>query len=97
MKRSSLTCPIDPADRERMAHDLFYKRCCIQNAACSGRIQWHHALTYAGKRIPDAWAILPLCEYHHTQEAKHRQLLKGILLARVSIDTIRAKYPKIIL
>lgn len=96
-------------DREEMAFDPFYSRCCIapfdvakiaianRMDTCEGRVNWHHALTYAGKRIPDKWAILPVCEFHHKVESRFRQVQKRIILSRVNIQTIKNKYPKIIL
>lgn len=39
--------------------------CQRSNMDCGGRITWEHALTYAGRQIDEAWAIVKLCEYHH--------------------------------
>jgi hypothetical protein len=40
-------------------------KCARADHNCDGRITWEHALTYAGKQIDEAWAIVFLCEYHH--------------------------------
>lgn len=37
----------------------------VKDGGCAGRITWEHALTYAGKQIDEAWAIIKLCERHH--------------------------------
>lgn len=39
--------------------------CQRHNHKCAGRITWEHALTYAGRQIDEAWAIVKLCEFHH--------------------------------
>ena len=33
---------------------------------CDGRITWEHALVFGGRQIDEAWAIVKLCEYHHS-------------------------------
>lgn len=37
-----------------------------KEGGCAGRITWEHALTYAGRQIDEIWAIIKLCEYHHS-------------------------------
>ena len=97
MKRGSLVAPIDPKDRDAMSRDPFYKRCCLASEKCSGRIQWHHAVTYAGRRIKDRWAILPVCEWHHDHQSAFRAQQKQIILARTPLQIIKQSYPNIIL
>lgn len=53
-----------------MSKDIFYKTCCIKNHECSGRIEWHHNLIYAGQRVNEIFAILPVCQYHHFLEKR---------------------------
>lgn len=38
----------------------------INDGGCGGRITWEHALTHAGKQIDAVWAIIKLCERHHS-------------------------------
>ena len=40
---------------------------CLRNdeGNCGGRLTLEHALTYAGRQIDEAWAILWICAYHH--------------------------------
>ncbi len=61
-----LSMPIPKAMREQLADDPFMTDCIIA-AGCSGRIEWHHAFNYAGKRQNELWAILPLCKFHHSK------------------------------
>lgn len=47
--------------------DEFYDKCArCAEGTCQGRITWEHAWTYAGRQIDAMWAIIPLCEYHHS-------------------------------
>lgn len=52
--------------KQEILTDTFYKKCCLENEKCDGRITWEHTLIYAGKQINEKWAIIPLCEYHHS-------------------------------
>ena len=51
--------------RERLAADSFMYQCCVADDDCGGKIEWNHALIYAGKKVEVWWAILPMCLYHH--------------------------------
>jgi hypothetical protein len=46
--------------------DPFYRRCCLFDSDCSGRITFEHSLIYAGKQLQEKFAIIPLCEFHHS-------------------------------
>ena len=37
-----------------------------REGGCAGRITWEHALTYAGRQVDEVWAIIKLCECHHS-------------------------------
>ena len=64
--------PIPLKQREEMSQDPFYQFCLrVQEGKCSGRITWEHALIYAGKKMQDKFAIVPLCEYHHSIGKHH--------------------------
>ena len=53
--------------REGMANDPFYKLCSRRaDGGCSGRITWEHSIIFASKQLNEKWAIIPLCEYHHS-------------------------------
>lgn len=58
--------------REELSQDEFYKYCIrIHEGTCSGRITWEHSLIYAGKQIQERFAIVPLCEFHHSIGKHH--------------------------
>ena len=51
--------------------DPFYLSCCLAGfGPCSGRIQRHHNLIYAGKQVQSKSCILPACEGHHEEARK---------------------------
>jgi hypothetical protein len=41
---------------------------CARNAEndCQGRLTFEHAIIYGGRQLDEAWAIVILCEYHHS-------------------------------
>jgi hypothetical protein len=56
--------------KDKMADNNFY-RICVKGrkgftSECRGRITWEHALYFAGKQVQEEWAIIPLCQYHHS-------------------------------
>jgi hypothetical protein len=55
-----------PALRRELSKDPYYRACARESAECRGRITWEHALTYAGRQIQERFAIIPLCEFHHS-------------------------------
>lgn len=91
----SLTKPIPKEMREELAEDLFMKSCCVADSWCSGRIEWHHALIYASKRVNEKWAILPLCQQHHKSEASNRVAINKVMVQRATYEEL-AKYSKAI-
>jgi len=91
----SLTSPIPKAIRERLNEDPFMKDCCIADSWCEGKIEWHHALQYAGKRVNEWWCILPLCQKHHRSEASNRLAITKVMCKRSSSEDL-AKYSKAI-
>lgn len=52
--------------REEIGTDAEYSRCALMLFdGCGGRITREHSLIYAGKKIQEKWAIIPLCSRHH--------------------------------
>jgi len=92
--------PIPKKMREEMANDDYYKFCARLNEGnCSGRITFEHALIYAGKQIQEKFAILPICEYHHSI-GKHmddgdlnKSLHHYLAISRMTTQD-KIKYPK---
>jgi hypothetical protein len=88
--------PIPESLRNDMASDVFYKRCCIRDMYCVGRIEWHHHKTYRGERINEKAFILPVCTFHHSQEKNkiiHRKL-EQIAYDRGKELGVLSKYPR---
>lgn len=86
----SLTKPIPKKMREELSEDPFMNKCCLEEIGfCSGRIQWHHHLKFAGKRINEKWCILPVCEAHHHLEAQYKYALDEIMVSRATYDELR--------
>lgn len=75
--------------REEMSKDPYYKRCCLHNLDCSGKIEWHHALTFAGKQIQRKFAIVPACEHHHKNVAIFKKLFHWIALSRATTAELK--------
>lgn len=84
--------PIPPKLREEMSEDPYYKSCCLQGA-CIGRVEWHHNLIYAGRQVNEKFCILPLCEYHHRNIVKIKEVVDHRMLNRATDDELR-KYSK---
>lgn len=93
--KMSLTKPIPKKMREEMTDDTFMNLCCIQDSTHHGRIQWHHHLKFAGKRVNEKWCILPVCELHHRLEAKYKQQLDAVMVSRATYEEL-SKYSKAI-
>ncbi len=98
MKRNSLRSPIPLEIREVLSTDKFMENCIVAHE-CEGRVHFDHAFTYAGKRINELWAILPLCRKHNMGVTAHVQTLRRMnLQARILHFNARAefdrKYPR---
>lgn len=98
MKRGSLRCPIPEDMRDLLEVDSFMRRCIIDDDMCDGRLEWNHAFTYAGKRVNELWAIIPMCHTHHEQQAKWRPLIEQRMRQRIKqfgVEKLfRKEYPK---
>lgn len=86
--------PIPAKLRKQLSEDHYYWKCARENAVCNGRITWHHCFKYAGKQINEAWAIQPLCFYHHQGRGFDKNKSEYLALQRASLNDL-AKYPKV--
>lgn len=93
LKRGSMVKPIPQKMREKLSKDPFMSKCCLSSNLCKGRIQWHHNLIYAGKRVNEYGAILPVCEFHHEKEGSYKPYLNAIMYSRMT-DEDKLKYPR---
>lgn len=75
-----------------MSADPYYQKCCI-GGDCFGRIEWHHAIIYAGRQVNEKWAILPACQKHHAEVSKYDREFKRIAVSRATDEELQ-KYPK---
>ena len=56
--------PIPKKVKEQLANDPYMQQCC----ACKSvgvKIEWHHALIYAGRQSDDPMSIMPVCVSCH--------------------------------
>lgn len=71
-----------------MAADPFYQVCCItgERATREDPIEWHHNLTFAGKQVQEAFAILPVKRSLHykANEKSLRARMDWVMLSRAS-------------
>lgn len=79
---------IPPALRARLAEDPYMKACARHSPDCRGRVTWEHALTYAGKQVQEAWAIVPLCEWHHLGAGLNKQINIRLALSRATPEQL---------
>ena len=69
----SLTSPIPPALREEMSQDPYYSKCCLTGVSnVQEKIEWHHNLTFKGKRVNEKFCILPLAKSVHDKLPKEK-------------------------
>lgn len=76
--------------KNEMSDDKFYKKCCIQDSDCLGRIEWHHNLIFKGQQVNEKFCILPVCKWHHDRE-KHqiyKEKLNWIMWNRATSEQI---------
>lgn len=87
----SLTKPIPKKMREELSEDPFMQKCCLYgySMGCVGKVQWHHHLKFAGKRINEKWCILPVCEYHHEKEARFKYELDTVMVSRATYEELK--------
>lgn len=88
--------PIPKAIRDELAQDPWMKTCSLSgyNFFCKGKIQWHHSMTYAGKRVNEIYAILPVCEAHHDKQAELRQPQEHLMRTRIKEFNAEADFKR---
>jgi len=84
--------PIPIKLRMQLMDNPSMNECVLRDEHCHGSIQWDHALTYAGKQVNEAWAIIPVCEAHHG--AQHQRKREWLALSRAIKKELK-HYPKI--
>ena len=61
---------------------------------CTGKPEWEHAFIYRNRRVNEAWAIIPVCTYHHRGAGLDKDYNRYRALIRAT-DADLAKYPKV--
>lgn len=80
--------PIPPDVREAMARDPFMKRCCLaSDGMCAGRIEWHHAVIFAGRQVQKRFAIIGACKDYHHRFANRKDIAERFLKVVLSRGT----------
>jgi hypothetical protein len=83
--------PIPQKQKEEMASDKYYKKCCYPFPhPCSQKIEWHHNLILAGQQSNIIETILPICTYIHEEARKTeiKEILDMVMLNRMSDEQI---------
>ena len=93
--------PIPPAVRGVLAGLRRMKRCALAPLQglyepCEGRVEWHHAFLYAGKRIQEVWAIVGACHHHHDMVKSQRAVQMAFETASIKLasEADLAEYPR---
>ena len=91
--------PIPPKVKAEIASDPFMAICVYEsqdapNHDCSGRIEWEHAILYAGKRLNEPWAIIPCCTSHNRGQGIVKEYNRYRALLRADLDDISKRYPR---
>jgi hypothetical protein len=83
--------PISAKTKKILIDDPRMKRCCINNFACCGQIQWHHNLIIAGRQSDNPKHILPICEHHHNfaRQTVIKERLDYIMLKGLTEEEIK--------
>jgi hypothetical protein len=80
--------------KKEMAADPFYERCCITGSMAKNcKVEWHHALIFAGKQVQEKFAILPLRADIHASIVKYKKECDWIMLNRATDEQLE-KYSR---
>lgn len=89
--------PISRPVRKIIDTDPYYRQCARAKLeltnSCSGRITMEHAFINGGNQMDEAWAIVPLCWYHHLGEGLVKWINKFLALTRAT-EADLLKYPR---
>ena len=59
--------PVSPKVREAVLarKEICQRRALLHDHDCQGRLTWEHTLTYAGRQVDEAFAIVKICAWAH--------------------------------
>lgn len=69
------------------------RRCARHGPDCFGRITWEHAIYYAGRQVQRAWAIVPLCWFHHLGAGLAKEVNRHLALQRATESDL-SEFPR---
>lgn len=87
-KKGKMVCAISPALKKKMASDPFYKQCCVTGRK-DEKIDWHHNLTFKGKRVNEEFCILPLLASVHREIIRYKEVCDWIMWNRAMPEQIK--------
>jgi hypothetical protein len=73
--------------KAEMEADKYYTKCAV-GGSCSGKIEWHHNLIYAGRQVNEKFCIIPLCKHHHDKIDYFKDEVDRIMLNRATEDEL---------
>ena len=89
---------------ELMSHPLAnvcWRWYLLKDHECQGRITTEHAITHAGKRVNELWALVRICAWAHEVDqfqdggGMNKQINRWIAYSRIiSWDSVLLKYPR---
>lgn len=90
--------------RTEVNEDPDYLICSLRDydpveSPCAGRITREHAIIYAGRKVQEKWAIIPLCARHHAVDEYQdggdmkKEVSQWVALNRAS-DAILTQFSK---
>lgn len=90
----AIASPIPPKLKKEMEEDPFYSVCCITGVK-NEKIDWHHNLQFAGKRVNEKFCILPLAKSVHDNITYYKEECDWIMWNRASEEEL-TRYSKAI-
>lgn len=84
--------PIPAKIRQILEIDPFMAQCVQAGPDCDTRIEWEHALIFAGRQVQLPWAIIPACTFHHRGPGLDKRLNEFVALSCMNFDVLPPKY-----
>lgn len=92
---------IPPVIRENLSNNKYMQTCkyCDLKGIKETKVEWHHALKYAGRSMQEEYSIIPLCSEHHrgalgTIHSDVKTYSEYLAISR-GINELTKKYPKV--
>lgn len=82
---------IDPSMQVCMRKELLNDHECQADPLTGKLLDWEHALTFAGSKVNEPWAIISVCWLVHRGGRLNKEINHWIALNRASNDELKAK------